>query len=71
MSDDKVFRKLVIKYISENSKDIGSVARLIGVDNKTVSRWISGEVSPHQELLGPLCKIIESDIINSANNSDT
>lgn len=71
LSKDESFRRTIIKFISVNSLDLSSVANLVGVDTKTIAKWMSGELVPHACIRRPIEQILLEATNHSANNSDT
>lgn len=71
MTQQELFRRMIIRFATSNSLNLGAVASLIGVDTKTVAKWMSGELVPHSSIQGPIEEILKSTDVNSANNSDS
>lgn len=71
MTQQELFRRMIIRFATSNSLNLGAVAELIGVDTKTVAKWMSGELVPHSSIRGPIEEILKGTDSNSANNSDS
>ena len=70
MNKETLFRKAIIAFLAEGTRDIGQTAELLGVDNRTVARWMSGDAVPHKLLQPYIIEILRQDS-ESANNSAT
>ena len=71
MTQQELFRRMIIRFAASNSMNLGAVADLIGVDTKTVAKWMSGELVPHLSIQKPIEEILKNTVISSANNSDS
>lgn len=70
MNQETLFRKEIIKFIVKNKLDIAETARILGVESRTVSKWMSGELEPHEILKNAIMEIMASSG-SSANNRVT
>jgi ribosome-binding protein aMBF1 (putative translation factor) len=71
LTQQELFRRMIIRFATSNSLNLGAVAELIGVDTKTVAKWMSGELVPHNSIQKPIEEILKSTDLGSANNSDS
>ena len=62
---------MIIQFAASNMLSLGAVADLLGVDSKTIAKWMTGELVPHSSMQKPIEEILRSSCSNSANNSDT
>lgn len=70
LNREVAFRKVIVAFLADGEKDIAQTAELIGVDTKTISKWISGDIIPHHMLQQCIMAIFEGSK-NSANNKAT
>jgi hypothetical protein len=70
LNRETIFRKTIIAFLAEGTRDIGQTAELLGVDSRTVAKWMSGDAVPHKLLQPCILEILQQDR-DSANNSAT
>lgn|GEM_PF-5551339 len=69
MTQQELFSRMIIRFATTNSLNLGALAELIGVDTKTVAKWMSGELVPHASIQKPIEEILKGTASDSANNS--
>lgn len=69
LTQQELFRRMIISFATANSLNLRAVAELIGVDTKTVAKWMSGELVPHTSIQKPIEDILKGTSSDSANNS--
>jgi ribosome-binding protein aMBF1 (putative translation factor) len=71
LNKDEAFYRVIVRYITASSLDLSSVSALIGVDKKTIAKWMSGELTPHAYIRKPIEQILLEASLHSANNKST
>lgn len=61
---------MIIQFAASNLLSLGAVANILGVDSKTIAKWMTGELVPHASMQKPIEEILRSSLGISANNSD-
>jgi hypothetical protein len=70
LNRETAFKKSVVSFLAETKKDIGQTADLLGVDARTIAKWMSGDVVPHTLLQPYIIAILQAER-DSANNKAT